>query len=426
MKIDMAYGREGLVIEVPDRNVVNVLRMNDRPVVKDASGEVQRKIDAPTGAPALSELAKGKKTACIVISDITRPVPNSVILPPVLATLEAAGVPREGITILVATGLHRPNEGEELVTLLGPEIPKNYRIVNHMGRDLDSHVYLGETPIYKAPVWVDRRFVEAELRIATGLIEPHFMAGYSGGRKAIFPGICAFESVKVLHGPAPMSHERASECVIDGNPVHAEALYVAKQARVDFIVNVTLNERRAITGVFAGDLEKAHEEGVAFMSGQCRSEVDAPVDAVITSAAGFPLDLTFYQTVKGMTSAAGILKDDGVVVIVSKCGEGIGSPEFTRLILDTGNIEDFEADIRKPGVYTIDQWQLQKFASVLRKHEVWLYSDCIPKETQENLFVTPLASIGDALDRIEARFGDDALIAVIPEGPYVYAAVKKS
>ena len=426
MKLDMAYGKEGLVIEVPDHNVVKVLRMTDRPVIQDAFAEVQRKIDAPTGSLALAELAKGKKTVCIVISDITRPVPNSVILPPMLQTLENAGVPRDGITILVATGLHRPNEGAELVTLLGPEIPKNYRVVNHFGRDRDSHVFLGETPIYKAPVWVDRRFVEADLRIATGLIEPHFMAGFSGGRKAIFPGICAFESVKVLHGPAPMSHERATECVIDGNPVHAEALHVAKLARVDFIVNVTLNERRAITGVFAGDLEKAHEEGIAFMSGQCRSEVDAPVDAVITSAAGFPLDLTFYQTVKGMTSAAGILKKDGVVVIASKCGEGIGSPEFTRLITETSNLDDFEADIRKPGVYYLDQWQLQKFASVLRKYEVWLYSDGIPKETQKKLFVTPLASIDDAIGRIKARFGDEARIAVIPEGPYVYAAVAKS
>jgi nickel-dependent lactate racemase len=273
-------------------------------------------------------------------------------------------------------------------------------------------------------VYVDKRFVEADLHIVTGLIEPHFMAGFSGGRKAIFPGICAFESVKVLHGPAPMSHERASECTIEGNPVHAEALYVAKKARVDFIVNVTLNERRQITGVFAGDLEKAHEEGMAFMAGQCRCEVDSPVDAVITTAAGFPLDLTFYQTVKGMTAAAGILKKGGVVVIASKCGEGIGSPEFTRLILETQNIEDFERDIRKPGVYTLDQWQLQKFASVLRKHEVWLYSDGIPKDTQEKLFVTPLAGIGDAISRINARFGEDARIAVIPEGPYVYAALR--
>ncbi len=424
MKIDIAYGKKGLTINVPDRNLVAVLRMNDRPVVPNPEAETQRKIDAPTGTPSLMELAKGKKTACIVISDITRPVPNTVILPPVLETLEAVGIPREGITILIATGLHRPNEGEELVTLLGPDIPKKYRVVNHMGRDLESHVYLGETPIYKAPIYVDKRFVEADLRIATGLIEPHFMAGFSGGRKAIFPGICAFESVKVLHGPDPMAHKRSAECVIEGNPVHAEALYIAKKARVDFIVNVTLNERRQITGVFAGDLEKAHEEGMAFMAGQCRSEVDAPVDAVITTAAGFPLDLTFYQTVKGMTAAARILKKGGVVVIASRCDEGIGSPEFTRLILETKTIDEFERNIRKPGVYTLDQWQLQKFGQVLRNHEVWLYSEGIPKETQKKLFVTPLKSIEDAVQRILVRFGKDACIAVIPEGPYVYAALR--
>ncbi len=424
MKIDIAYGREGLGVDVPERNLVKILRMNERPVIQNPQEETLRAIGAPTGSPPLMEVAKGKKTACIVISDITRPVPNSVILPPVLETLEAAGIPRDGITILNATGLHRPNEGEELVTLLGPEIPKKYRVVNHMGRDSESHVHLGETPIYKAPVMVDRRFVEADLHIATGLIEPHFMAGFSGGRKAIFPGICAFESVKVLHGPEPMSHERARECVIEGNPVHAEALYVAKLARVDFIVNVTLNERRQITGVFAGDLEAAHEKGMAFMAGQCRCEVEAPVDAVITTAAGFPLDLTFYQTVKGMTAASGILKPGGVVVIATRCGEGIGSPEFTRLVLETESIEDFERDIRKPGVYTLDQWQLQKFASVLRNHEVWLYSEGIPRETQDKLFVTPLADMGDAVSRIMAKFGPDARIAVIPEGPYVYAAVR--
>ncbi len=424
MNIEIAYGKEGLAIDVPNKNLVKILRMNEKPVVADPAGEVMVKLGHPIGTPPLAELAKGRKTVCIVVSDITRPVPNAVILPPMLEVLERAGVPREGITILNATGLHRPNEGDELVALLGPDIPKRYRIVNHMGRDLASHEYLGETPIYKAPIHVDKTFVNADLHIATGLIEPHFMAGYSGGRKAIFPGICAFESVKVLHGPAPMSHERAVECNLDGNPVHAEALHVAKAARVDFILNVTLNERRQITGVFAGGLEEAHREGVAFMARQCRSEVDAPVDAVITSAAGFPLDLTFYQTVKGMTAAAGILRKDGVVVIASKCGEGIGSPEFTKLILGSDSIERFLEDIRKPGVYTLDQWQLQKLASVVTGHEVWLYSDGIPKDTQKNLFVTPLGSMEEVVPRILERFGPNARIAVIPEGPYVYAAVK--
>jgi nickel-dependent lactate racemase len=424
MKVTLSYGKEGLTVDVPDRNLVKELRMTDKPVIQDPAAEVMRKLESPTGTPPLADLAKGKKTACIVVSDITRPVPNRAILPPMLDVLEGAGVSRDCITILIATGLHRPNEGEELVALLGPDIPKRCRIVNHKGRDRDSHEYLGETPIYKAPIHVDREFLHADLHIATGLIEPHFMAGYSGGRKAIFPGICAFESVKVLHGPDAMAHERAVECVIEGNPVHAEALFVAKKARVDFILNVTLNERREITGVFAGDLEKAHLEGIDFMATQCRSEVDTPVDAVITTAAGFPLDLTFYQTVKGMTAAAGILRQNGVVVIASKCAEGIGSPEFTKLILETESTDRFLEDIRKPNIYTLDQWQLQKFCSVLNTHEVWLYSDCIPKETQEKLFVTPLASINEAIERIKEKYGEDARIAVIPEGPYVYAALK--
>jgi lactate racemase len=425
MKITLSYGKEGLPVEIPDRNLVKILRMTEKPVIEKPEDEVQKKIESPTGAEPLSKMAKGKRTVCIVISDITRPVPNRIILPPVLETLEKAGVTRSGITILIGTGLHRPNIGEELVTLLGPEIPKTYRIVNHMGRDLSSHEYLGETPLYRAPIYVDREFVNAELRIATGLIEPHFMAGFSGGRKAIFPGICAFESVKVLHGPEPMGHEKAAECIIEGNPVHCEALYVARKARVDFIVNVTLNERRQITGVFAGDLEKAHEEGMRFMSTQCRSEVDEPVDAVVTSAAGFPLDLTFYQTVKGMTAAAGILREGGVVIIASRCGEGIGSQEFTRLILETKSCEEFLADIHKPGVYTLDQWQLQKLCSVLEKNEVWLYSEGIDRETQKKLFVTPLESIEDGIAKVKAKFGENARIAVIPEGPYVYAALKE-
>jgi lactate racemase len=425
MKITLSYGKEGLPIEVPDRNLVKVLRMAEYPVVANPEAEVQKKIDSPTGCLPLSELAKGRRSACIVISDITRPVPNRVILNPVLETLEKSGIPRDKITILIATGLHRPNEGEELVTLLGPDIPKKYRIVNHSGRDLDSHDYLGETPLYNAPIYVDREFMKADLRITTGLIEPHFMAGFSGGRKAIFPGICAFESIKVLHGPAPMAHDKAVECIMEDNPVHGEALHVAKKARVDFIVNVTLNERRQITGVFAGDLEKAHEEGVRFMKNQCRSEVDAPVDAVITSAAGFPLDLTFYQTVKGMTSAAGILRKGGVVIIASRCAEGIGSPEFTRLITETKSCDDFYVEIQKPGFYILDQWQIQKLCSVVKDHEVWLFSDGIDRETQKKLFVTPLESIEDGMARATARFGENARIAVIPEGPYVYPALKK-
>ena len=421
MKIDIAYGTEGLTIDVPDSNIVHILRMFNNPVIKNPYEEIRKKIQSPIGSPPLSEFARGKTTACIVISDITRPVPNAAILPPILEILEASGIRREATTILIGTGIHRPNEGDELITLLGPDIPKHYKIINHMGRDLDSHEYFGETPIYKAPIYVDREYLKADLRIVTGLIEPHFMAGFSGGGKGIMPGICALETVKVLHGPDAMAHEKAVEGIIEGNPVHEEILHVARIARVDFIINVTLNERREITGIFAGDLEDAHDEGINFMRTQCLSTVDEPVDAVITTAAGFPLDLTFYQTIKGMTAAAGILSQDGVVIIASKCREGIGSPEFTRLILDTNSIDDFLAAIRKPGYFVLDQWQFQKFCTVIKNHEVWLYSDGIDRKTQAELFVTPLESIEKGIFGVIERFGKNARIAVIPEGPYVLA-----
>ncbi len=292
-----------------------------------------------------------------------------------------------------------------------------------MPRDPDSHEYLGETPVYKAPIYIDKTFLTADLRIITGLIEPHLMAGYSGGRKAIVPGISAFETLKVLHGAECIADERNIEGVIEGNLFHEEALYVARLARVDFIVNVTLNERREITGIFAGELNEAHIEGVKFMSTQCKDTVDEPVDAVITTSAGYPLDLTFYQAIKGMTSAQRILKEGGVLIIAAKIAEGIGSTEFTKLILETESVVEFLENIKKPGYMVLDQWQLQKFCQVLEKHEVWMYSDGLDGNTLKKLFVTPLESVEDGIEKVKARFGEDARIAVIPEGPYVYTDV---
>jgi len=423
MKINVAYGKEGLDIQVPDKNLVKILRMTEKPVVKDPVAETRQKLQAPTNSAPLSEIAKGKKTACIVVCDITRPVPNAVIVPPIIQTLEAAGMKSEDITILIATGMHRPNEGDELVTILGKDLPKKYRVVNHMSQDLDSHVYLGESPIYKAPIYIDKTFMDADVRITTGLIEPHLMAGYSGGRKLVVPGVSSFETLKVMHGALCMGHDKNTEGVIDGNTFHQEALYIAKKARVDFIVNVTLNEERKITGVFAGELDAAHLEGVRFMGTQCRDTVPEPVDVVVTSSAGFPLDLTFYQTIKGMTSVKNILKPGGVIIIASRIAEGIGSPEFTKLILGTKEWQDFVMAIKDPSKIILDQWQFQKFTQVLDGHEVWLYTEGLDKATQEQLFVTPIDSVEQGIEKALERFGADATIAVVPEGPYVLAQV---
>ncbi|MFC1512277.1 nickel-dependent lactate racemase [Candidatus Latescibacterota bacterium] len=426
MNVKIAYGKEGLDVTVPDENVVKVLRMAEKPVIPDPVEETRQRLESPIGTSPLSELARGKRTACIVISDITRPVPNSVIVPPIIEAIERAGIRPEHITILIATGIHRPNEGEELVALLGDKLPDRYRVVNHMPRDLESHRYLGETPRYHAPIYVDKRFLDADLKILTGLIEPHMMAGYSGGRKAVVPGISAFETLKVLHGFQCMACMENVEGNLPGNTLHEEALFIARLAKTDFIVNVTLNERREITGIFAGDLNEAHREGVRFMSTQCVSTVDEPVDAVITTSAGYPLDLTFYQSVKGMTAAREIVKPGGVIILAARIAEGIGSPEFTKLMFETETIEEFLIRIEDPEKLVLDQWQFQKYCQVLADHEVWLYSEGLDHETQRKLFVTPLASIEEGISKVFERFGSDARIAVIPEGPYVLACVAHS
>src|SRR5438132_1498747 len=248
MEITLDYGREGLVVEVPEGNLDSVLRLNPAPPVPDPGRAVQAALENPIGAPPLAELCRGRRSACVVISDITRPVPNAVLLPPLLACLEAADIARERITILVATGTHRPNTPEELVGMVGPVVARDYRIVNHAARDPETHERIGAGP-NGTPFEVDRRFLEADLKITTALIEPHFMAGYSGGRKSVCPGICSLETVKTWHGPRFIGHPCAEAGVLAGNPLHEDAVRAARLAGTDFIVDVALDEERRIPGV---------------------------------------------------------------------------------------------------------------------------------------------------------------------------------
>ena len=232
MRVKLEYGKTGLEIEVPDERIVRTLSYKDATPLTEPVADLDRLLAAPLGTPPLAELAKGRKSACILICDVTRPVPNELILTPVLRTLEASGIPRDQITILVATGLHRPNEGEEMVELVGRRIAETYRCENHFGKQLDDHVYLGDSP-RGVPIWIDRRYVEADLKIATGLIEPHFMAGFSGGRKLICPGIAALETVKIWHGPKFLEHPNADNGILLGNPVHEENTWIARRKLPD-------------------------------------------------------------------------------------------------------------------------------------------------------------------------------------------------
>ena len=424
MKVALDYGRNGIEAEVPDD--AQILSMAAIPGLDRIEERLCESLRAPSGTPPLHDLARGRSDACVVISDITRPVPNSTILPPLLATLENAGIPRDAITILIATGLHRPNEGDELVELVGTEIAQVYRIENHRARDRGSLAYLGVTSA-GAPIWVDRLYLEADLKIATSLIEPHLMAGYSGGRKAICPGLMGVDTVRVLHGPDLMGHPGSAEGIIEGNPFHEQALEVARTVGVDFTLNVAMNEQRQITGIFCGDLEDAHAEGVAFVEAAALATVDEAVDIVVTTSAGFPLDLTFYQAVKGMTAVLPILREGGTIVIAASCDEGLGSPEFSELLLQTTRVQEFACKLESPGFFVVDQWQLQELCKVLAKARVKLYSRKIARDFEASFpMVEVVPSVEAGIAQALRESGSKARVAVVPKGPYVLPRLSPS
>src|SRR5262249_12499023 len=279
MRVVLDYGRTGLPVELPD-NTIGPLAIRPVQPLSDPDEAVADPLPTPISTPSPAELPKSRKNACILICDITRPVPNKVILPPLLKTLEKQGIARQDILILVATGLHRPNEGAELEEMVGTEIKNRYRIENHHGKVLAEHSYLGTTP-RGLPAYIDSRYVEANLKITTGLIEPHLMAGYSGGRKVICPGIAALETVKIWHGPMFLEHPSADCGILDGNPVHEENTRIALMAGCDFIVNVCLDGQRRVTWIGAGDMIQAWQEGVRFVENVVRVPVPESLDIVV-------------------------------------------------------------------------------------------------------------------------------------------------
>lgn len=422
MRVRLDYGRSGLEVHLPDQNVVKCLGYRPALPLENPERAISERLAQPTGTPPLAELARGRSDACVAICDITRPVPNATLLPPILRTLEQNGLQREKILILVATGLHRPNEGDELVEMVGREIATGYRIANHHGREREEHLFLGQS-LRNVPVWIDRRYVEADLKITTGLIEPHFMAGFSGGRKLICPGLAHLDTVRVWHGPDFLEHPQARSGCLEGNPVHEENTWIGRRAGCDFIVNVALDEKRRIVDVVAGDMEAAWEEGVQKVRPMVEDTVPEPVDIVITSSAGYPLDTTFYQSIKGMVAGVEIIKPGGTIILAASLSEGIGSPEFQRLFQEHASLEAFMERIldRQSDYFCPDQWQLEELAKVRRKARIKVVSDGLPAEVLRRLFVEPADSVESAVAECLAQYGPQATIAVIPKGPYVIA-----
>jgi len=420
MRVCLEYGRTGLEVELPDEHLVKCLGYRPVEPIQDADAAVRRALAEPSGTSPLAELARGRRSACIAIRHITRPVPNQLILEPLLETLEVGGIVRERILILVATGLHRPSTPAEKVEMLGPTITQCYHVADHAGHDRAAHTHLGTTP-RGVPVWIDSRYLAADLKITVGLIEPHFMAGFSGGRKLICPGLAALETIKAWHSPAFLEHPRARAGCLDGNPVHEENTRIARMAGCDFIVNVVIDDRRQVLFVVAGDMEAAFHEGVAFARHVVSDTVAEPVDIVVTSAAGYPLDSTFYQSVKGMVSAMPIVKPGGTIIVAAALSEGIGSRDFQQLYVDHASLDRFMERIVSGEYFRPDQWQLEEFIRVHRHASICVVSDGLAADVLERMFVDTAANVEDAVGTALNRHGPKAKIAVIPKGPYVLA-----
>lgn len=419
METTLAFGKQGLQLTLPDTHQYRVLHSISTPPLPDAGAALEAALDQPAAGPSLSEAAAGKKSAAISVCDITRPAPNSTVLPPVLRRLEAAGIPRANITILIATGLHRGATDAEIRQIVGPEIAANYTIGNHDARQRDTHRHLGTTRS-GTPVWIDERFISADLHMSLGYIEPHLMLGFSGGRKLIAPGLAAQETIKELHSSRFMRDPRAREGSIDDNPLHAELLEIARMARHDFLVDVALAQDRRIAAVFAGEPVAAHYAGVQWVRQSLMQNLEEPMDAVITTGGGHPLDMTYYQCLKGITAAGNMIRPGGRILMAGACDEGVGSPEFQELMLQYPTDRGFMRGIEGVPV-TVDQWQLEKLALVSQETEVLYHAPGVPGNFQKVFWGRACATPQDAVNALFEGLPRSARIAIVPEGPYVLA-----
>ncbi len=417
MKVTLSYGPDGLALEIPESpGFQGVLKPHEAPVVDNPEAAVLQALLNPVAAKPLGDLAKGRKSACVVISDITRPVPNKIILPPLLAEIEKAGIKREAITILIATGIHRPNEGDELIALVGDEIAENYRIINHFSKEAEDMVLVGEIND-GVPALINRHYVATDLKILTGFIEPHMWAGFSGGRKSILPGISSIETLEYMHGPEMIAHPMTVYGALEGNPFHEAGLAIMKKAGADFIVNVTLNTSKEITRVFAGDPVKAHLDGCRYLASFCTKVLETPLDFIVTTNSGAPLDCNLYQSVKGITGAAPVVKDGGEILIASACSEGAGSPEYVEILKMVDNPKNFIKRLLDREFFIPDQWCAQETYQVMLDHPVWLYSDGLSPNEIESYHMKPVKSLEKAIAELIDKHGPQARWAVVPDGP---------
>ena len=420
--VQLAYGQEGLRLDLPAP--IEVVAAPFVPGLPDEAAALRAALRQPIGAPPLAALVRPGDHVVVTHSDITRATPNERILPIVLAELEAAGVARRNITLLNALGTHRQQSEAELRAMLGNEIVDHYRCVQHNAFDNDQLVSVGTTSLGH-PVRLNRHLQEADVKILTGFIEPHFFAGFSGGPKGVLPALAGAESVFTNHGRTMIAHPKATWGVTHGNPIWEEMLETALLVRPIFLLNVTLNNRQQITGVFAGDLRQAHAAGCASVRDQSLVTVREPYDVVLTSNSGYPLDQNLYQTVKGMSAAARIVREGGAIIMAAACADGLPDHgQYAALLAEGGSPQGVLDLLARPGFCEHDQWQVQIQAQIQLCADVHVYSHNLTDAQIERALFTPCRDIAQTLAALRQKHGPH--LAVMPDGPQTIATIAAS
>ena len=415
MYIRLAYGKTGLDLELPDDLDVTILEPRFVPMIGDTMGAIRRALKAPIGSAPLRELVVPTSKVGIIFSDITRPTPNHLLLPPLLEELDH--VPAQNITLFNALGTHRPNTDEELRKMLGDNIVENYRVVQNDAFDKKTQLHLGETSRDHA-IWINKELMNCDVKILTGFIEPHFFAGFSGGAKAIMPGMAGQKTVLGNHDAGMISDPKSTWGITSGNPIWEESQEVAFRVNPTFLLNVTLNKDKEITGIFAGALKPAHAQGCEFVKKTAMVPVSQPFDMVITTNSGYPLDLNLYQAVKGMSAAAQVVKEGGTIIIAANCWDGIPDHGLYGQLLKSADSPSNLLDmICSPGFLEQDQWQAQIQAQIQLRSEVYVYTANLTEEQIKAALLKPCSHIESTVESILQKEGREAHICVLPEGP---------
>lgn len=418
-KVKLAYGKTGIEVTVPDQAVV--IEPRHLAALPDEKAAVSAALRQPVGTLPLKEMVQRNQKVVIVISDITRPTPNHKLVPWLLE--ELAHVPSDNITILNGLGSHRANTQDELVQMLGRKVVDTIRVINHDAFTKEQLVKVGVNS-HGSNVYFHKEYVNADFKIVTGFIEPHFFAGFSGGPKGICPGVAGIETILDFHNAKMVGHPLSTWGIIEGNILQGAATENCLMAKPDFMLNVTLNGDKGITGVFAGDVIAAHRQGCSFVKEHAMYEVDAPFDIVITTNSGYPLDQNLYQTVKGMSAAAQVVKPRGAIIAVSECSDGLPNHgNYAKILKMRETPQELLDMINDESFSMFDQWEAQVQAMIQLKADCYLYSS-IDEETIRQAKLTPIKDVETTLQQLMNKYGENTRIAVLPLGPLTIPYVK--